>query len=306
MQWTEIVVTVKREYADVTSDVCTAFAHGGLYIEDYADLERQVQAIAHVDLIEESLLNEPRDIVKIHLYVSPDENAVQINDALRGALLKAGVNASLETHGVHQEDWENAWKAYYHPIEIGERLAVAPSWEEYVGKNRTVMRLDPGMAFGTGTHETTALCLEELDVRIHGGEKVLDIGCGSGILAVAALLLGAQSALGIDIDPMAVRTAKENALLNGVQQSFAAHEGNLAQHTNGTYNVITANIVADAIIGLAPAIPALLTKGGVFLASGIITQRTAEVTKAIEDAGLCVASTKTKKGWVLLVCTVRE
>lgn len=301
MDWTELVVTVPRTKAETAVAVATALCEGGLYIEDYQDLEADVKAIAHIDLIEQDLLDKPRDVVAIHLYVSPDDNAAQMDEHLRDRLLAAGVeDFTMQACGVRQQDWENAWKQYYHPLEIGARLAVAPSWEPYTGAGRVVLKLDPGMAFGTGTHETTALCLEALDGIVQGGERVLDVGCGSGILAIAALLLGASEALGVDIDPMAVRTATENASLNGVQNRFTAKAGDLAALAKGQYDIILANIVADAILRLAPAIPPLLKPNGVFLASGIIDQRADEVAVGLAATGLKVTQTRLLNGWVML------
>ncbi|MFV0414280.1 MAG: 50S ribosomal protein L11 methyltransferase [Oscillospiraceae bacterium] len=303
MEWTDLCLTVQRPAAQIAQDIATAIAGGGLYIEDYADLEEQVQAMAHVDLIEQELLDKPRDIVSIHLYLSPDENPAEVVALLQSRLLAAGVEHTLSTAGVQQEDWENSWKQYYHPLEIGRRLAVAPSWEAYQS-SRVILRLDPGMAFGTGTHETTFLCLEVLDSLVQGGERMLDIGTGSGILAVAALLLGAKSALGIDIDAMAVRTARENAERNGVTQRFTAEAGDLAEKTSGKYDIITANIVADAIIRLAPAIPGLLAPGGTFVASGIIREREAGVLAALRQQGLQNIAPLYKNGWVALTATL--
>lgn len=306
MEWTDICVQVPKHQADMAVDIATGISGGGLYIEDYSDLEEQVQAIAHIDLIEQDLIDQPRDVVKIHLYLSPDATPAEVVELLRGRLLAAGVEAALATIAVQQEDWETAWKKYYHPIEIGRRLAVVPSWEEYAGKGRAVLTLDPGMAFGTGTHETTFLCMEQLDMLVQGGERVLDIGTGSGILAVAALLLGAKEALGIDIDPMCVRTAGENALRNNVQDRFEVRVGDLAANTGGRYDIITANIVADAIKKLAPDAVPLLAPGGVFIASGIIEERAAEVKQALEACGLAVEDEQYKNGWAALRCRPAE
>lgn len=300
MDFTEFIITVPQAHAQTATDVATALCQGGLYVEDYRDMEAQVQAIAHVDLIEQALLDKPRDRVLLHLYVSRDENTAAFAEALQDRLLAQSVPYTLDTRGVKQEDWENSWKQYYHPIEIGSRLAVAPSWEDYQS-SRTVLRMDPGMAFGTGTHETTALCLLVLEQRVLGGEKMLDIGTGSGILAVAALLLGAKSALGVDIDPMAVRTAGENARRNGVEDRFTVHAGDLAERASGTYTIITANIVADAILRLAPTVVPLLAPGGIFVASGIIDDRAQEVMNGLAEAGLQVTETLEDRGWVALV-----
>src|SRR5699024_3693465 len=220
------------------------------------------------------------DEVAVHLYVAPDENAAEIADLLRDRLARAEVPYRLDSAGVREEDWQNSWKQYYHAMDIGRRLAIVPSWERY-DTDRTVITLDPGMAFGTGTHETTALCLEVLDEVIAGGERVLDIGTGSGILAIAALKLGAAAAEGVDIDPMAVRTACENAALNEVDGRFTGLVGDLSDQASGKYNIVTANIVANAIISLAPVVPGLLAEGGHFIASGIIDTRADEVEAAL-------------------------
>ena len=303
MEWTDVVVLLPAQRADDAVELVSSLSAGGVYVEDYTDLEEQVNAIAHIDLIEQDLLDKPRDEVKIHTYLSPEENVAAFIETLRGALLAAGLPGNVSISGVKQEDWETSWKQYYHPIEIGRRLAVSPSWEAYQS-GRVTLRLDPGMAFGTGTHETTFLCLEVLEERVRGGEQVLDIGTGSGILGVAALLLGAGQALGIDIDPMAVRTATENAERNGVQERFSAKAGDLAGCADGPYNMITANIVAAAICRLAPDIPALLASGGIFIASGIIDEREEEVSAALQNAGLHLSEVRRKNGWVAMICTL--
>ena len=190
MEWSDICITVPRRDAAVAEDIATGISGSGIYVEDYGDLEEQVQAIAHVDLIEPELLARDRNTVAVHLYLAPDEPDVAgVLDLLRSRLYAAEADFRLEVRGVEQADWENSWKKYYHAVDIGRRLTVCPSWET-PPSGRTVLRLDPGMAFGTGTHETTALCLAQLDARVRGGERVLDVGTGSGILAIAALLLG--------------------------------------------------------------------------------------------------------------------
>ena len=230
-----------------------------------------------------------------------DALGVQVLDLLRGRLEAAELDYSLAADGVEQQDWETAWKAYYHALPIGKRLAIVPSWEEYP-TDRIVIRLDPGMAFGTGTHETTALCLAALDELVKGGERVLDIGTGSGILAIAALKLGAAGAEGVDIDPMCVRTAGENARLNGVDGKLKVLVGDLSDKATGKYDIITANIVANAILHLAPCVPALLAEGGTFIASGIIDAREEEVCAGLAAAGLKVAEVRRQGGWVAILC----
>ena len=301
MEWTDISITVPRRYADTAEAVATMVANGGIYIEDYADLEQQAWEIAHVDLIEQELLDKPRDVVIVHMYLAPDENPAEVLPLFRQRLDDAGVEYTLNTEGVEQEDWQNAWKQYYHAMDIVRRLAIVPGWEEY-DTDRTVITMDPGMAFGTGTHETTSLCLETLDELVQGGERMLDIGTGSGILAIAALKLGAKEAEGVDIDPMCVRTAGENAQRNGVAERLTVLVGDLSDKASGVYDIITANIVAAAILSLAPAVPALMAPGAKFIASGIIDERRDEVLDGLKAAGLRPVQVKEKRGWVCIIC----
>ena len=302
MEWTDIRLTVALKDAEQAEAAATMIAEGGIYIEDYSDIEEQVAEIAHVDLIEPELLEKPRDVVIIHIYLEPGAQPAETLAAVEARMEAAGIPYTVETAGVEQEDWQNGWRNYYHPLEIGRRLAVVPSWQEYQ-TDRVKLMLDPGLAFGTGGHETTSLCLEALDQRVAGGERVLDIGTGSGILAIAALKLGAASAEGVDIDPVAVRTAEENAALNGVADRFAGLVGDLSDKAGGTYQIITANIVANAIMALAPAAPGLMAPGGCFIASGIIDTRADEVEAALRAAGLAIADRREKRGWVCFVCT---
>ena len=301
MEWTDIRLTVAKADAENAEAVATLIAEGGIYIEDYSDIEQQVAEIAHVDLIEQELLDKPRDTVIIHLYLEPGASQVETLALIAARMEAAGIPYTVETEGVEQEDWQNGWRKYYHPMDIGKRLAIVPSWQEY-DTDRVKLILDPGLAFGTGGHETTSLCLEALDERVKGGERVLDIGTGSGILAIAALKLGAGSAEGVDIDPVAVRTAGENAALNGVADKLTVLVGDLSDKASGRYDIITANIVANAIISLAPAVPGLMAENATFIASGIIDSRKDEVIAGLEKAGLSVVEVKEKRGWECIVC----
>ena len=304
MEWTDIRLTVAKADADNAEAVATMIAEGGIYIEDYSDIEEQVAEIAHVDLIEQELLDKPRDTVIIHIYLEPGASPVEMLALIAARMEAAGIAYAVETEGVEQEDWQNGWRKYYHPMDIGSRLAIVPSWQEY-DTDRVKLILDPGLAFGTGGHETTSLCLEALDQRVRGGERVLDIGTGSGILAIAALKLGAASAEGVDIDPVAVRTAGENAALNGVADKLTVLVGDLSDKASGKYDIITANIVANAIISLAPSVPGLMAEGAAFIASGIIDSRKDEVIAALEKVGLSVQEVKEKRGWECIVCKRR-
>ena len=301
MEWTDIRITVPQEYAETGEAMATMVCNGGIYIEDYSDVEQQAWEIAHVDLIEQELLDKPRDIVIVHMYLAPDENPAEVLPLFRERLDAAGVPYTLDTAGVQQEDWQNAWKKYYHAMDIGSRLAIVPGWESY-DTDRIRITMDPGLAFGTGTHETTALCLELLDSLVQGGERVLDVGTGSGILAIAALKLGAREADGVDIDPMCVRTAGENAERNGVDGRFRVLVGDLSDKAEGVYDIITANIVAAAILSLAPAMPALMAPGAKFICSGIIDERKDEVLAGLQASGLRPVEIKEKRGWVCILC----
>ena len=301
MEWTDIRLTVSKADAEAAEAVATMIAEGGIYIEDYSDIEEQVEQIAHVDLIEQELLDKPRDTVIIHMYLEPGASPVETLALIAARMEAAGIPYTSETEGVEQEDWQNGWRKYYHPMDVGQRLAIVPSWQDY-DTNRVKLILDPGLAFGTGGHETTNLCLEVLDERVKGGERVLDIGTGSGILAIAALKLGAAVAEGVDIDPVAVRTAGENAALNGVADKLTVLVGDLSDKDCGKYDFITANIVSNAIMSLAPAVPGLMADDAVFIASGIIDSRKDEVIAALEAAGLAVLEVKEKRGWECIVC----
>ena len=305
MEWTDIRLTVSKADAEATEAVATMIAEGGIYIEDYSDIEEQVEQIAHVDLIEQELLDKPRDTVIIHMYLEPGASPVETLALIAARMEAAGIPYTSETEGVEQEDWQNGWRKYYHPMDVGQRLAIVPSWQDY-DTDRVKLILDPGLAFGTGGHETTNLCLEVLDERVKGGERVLDIGTGSGILAIAALKLGAAVAEGVDIDPVAVRTAGENAALNGVADKLTVLVGDLSDKASGKYDIITANIVANAIMSLAPAVPGLMADDAVFIASGIITERKDEVLTGLQAAGLAPIEVKEKRGWVCIICEKKE
>lgn len=303
MEWTDIQITVPKRYADTAEAIATMVANGGIYIEDYSDLEQQAWEIAHVDLIEQELLDQPRDIVKVHMYLAPDENPAEVLPLFQERLDAAGIEYELSTAGIEQEDWQNAWKQYYHAMDIGRRLAIVPGWERYE-TDRIAITMDPGMAFGTGTHETTRLCLELLERYITPGIDFLDMGCGSGILSVAALLLGAKSAVGVDIDPLAVKTAVENAATNGVAERFTGICGNLAEKVTGKFQVVAANIVADIVIELSKDAPRFLTKDSTYIVSGIIDTREEDVLAAIAPT-FQVIERREEKGWVAMALKLK-
>jgi len=308
MEWTDIRLTVAKADADNAEAVATMIAEGGIYIEDYSDIEQQVAEIAHVDLIEQELLDKPRDTVIIHMYLEPGASPVETLALIAARMEAANIAYTVETEGVEQEDWQNGWRKYYHPLEIGKRLAVVPSWQQY-DTDRVKLILDPGLAFGTGGHETTSLCMEALDERVTGGERVLDLGCGSGILSIAALRLGAESAFACDIDEKCVDVAYENAALNGIgKDRYTVRWGNvltdaaLRQEMGVGYDIVVANIVADVIMGLSPHVRPFLKPGGLFLCSGIIDDRAAEVLEKLKADGWDVFEQRSSEGWFSYLC----
>ncbi|MBO5798118.1 MAG: 50S ribosomal protein L11 methyltransferase [Clostridia bacterium] len=302
--WTELTIAVPVKDTDRAADIANMTVPYGLYIEDYSDLEQGAREIAHIDLIDEDLLARDRTRSLIHVYLEPEVNPAEALAFLQERLSASGIENELSTRTVHEADWANNWKQYFKPLPIGEKLLILPTWEQDENKDgRSVLHIDPGMAFGTGGHDTTRLVLETLEHTVRPGDKFLDIGCGSGILSIAALLFGAESAFGVDIDPLAVKTARENGTLNGMEPPrYEIVEGDLADKVKGQYEVVAANIVADAIIALSPAVPAFLKEGGTYVVSGIIDVREPEVVAALDRCGFAVAERHEQRGWVCLVC----
>lgn len=301
MDWTEIIAEVDAKDVERAENIAVMTVPYGIYIEDYSSLEEEVLEIAKIDLIDEELLAKNRETARIHIYISPEDNPAEATAFLEERFRAENINFKILTDKCDVEACLDNWKKYFYPIEIGEKLLVRPVWrEDYDPKGRTILHLEPGIAFGTGTHETTRLCLEALEKYVSDGATVLDVGCGSGILAVASLLLGAKSAIGIDIDELAVKSSIENAERNGVSDRYTAIHGNLADEVTGTYDIITANIVADAIIMLSGDIEKHMHKDTVYIMSGIIDSRLEDVLSALPKT-LEIIETRTDKGWYCLV-----
>ena len=299
--WNELTVKVKTEDTARASDVCTVVADMGIYVEDYSDLENVVWNIAHVDLIEQELLERDRTHSLIHVYIKQEKDALECVEFIKARLDAEGIEYETSIVGVNEEDWANNWKQYYHTQRIGKRIVVTPSWEEYTPSGDDVqMRLDPGMAFGTGTHDTTRLCLELLEEVVTPETRILDVGTGSGILSVVGVLLGAPSALGVDIDPVAVKVANENAEINEVSDKTEFVCGDLTDKVHGKFEIVTANIVADVIIRLLSTVKNYLLKGGVLIVSGIIDTRADEVENACHEAGFVTEKRLEHGGWVAI------
>lgn len=306
MEWTEVIITVPVEQVDLAGDIAQMVVPYGIYIEDYSMLEDEVEAIARINLIDEDLLQKDRTKGIVHIYISPEDNPVEAVAFLTERYTEAGIPCEIGTTGCEEQDWLNNWKQYFNPIEVGEKLLIRPTWrDKYDPQGRVVLNLDPGLAFGSGTHETTRLCLQAVEKYTTDSSTILDVGCGSGILAVASLLLGAKSAVGVDIDEMAVKTARENAVLNRVDDKFTVLSGNLTDKVEGKYSIVVANIVADAIIMLSKDIKNFMYEDSYYIMSGIIDTRVDDVLNAIEDT-FEVTEKLLENGWCCLVAKLKK
>ncbi len=304
--WTEVKITVNAKDVDTAGDIAQMVVPYGIYIEDYSNLEEEAMEIAHIDLIDEELLAKDRTKAIVHVYISPEENPMEAVAFLRDRYSAENIWNEIDTMGCKEEDWINNWKKYFKPIKVGEKLLIRPTWEdEYDAEGRAVLHLEPGLAFGTGTHETTRLCMELLEKYVEEKDTVLDMGCGSGILSVAALLLGADSAVGVDIDPLAVKTAIENAEINSVGDKFEGICGNLTEKVTGKYNVVLANIVADIVILLSKDAPNFMYEDTIYIMSGIIDTREEDVLAAISDT-FEIIERREEKGWVAMAAKLRK
>ena len=304
MNYTEVKIYVKTEDTERASNIAVMAVPYGIYIEDYSDLEEAAWEIAHIDLIDEDLLQKDRAESIVHIYIEEGNNPAEAVSFISDRLTAEKITFRIETDGCSEEDWADKWKAFFKPTPVGERLFVRPIWiDDYDSGDRAVLNIAPGAAFGTGTHDTTRLCLETLDKIIKDGDTVLDIGCGSGILAIASMLLGATEGFGVDIDELAVKTAKENGKMNGLDEpelKFVC--GDLADKVTKQYDVVVANIVADIIILFSTQVRAFMKQGAKFIASGIIDTRADEVVAALQSAGLKLVERIEQGGWVCLVC----
>ncbi len=306
MNWTEIIAEVSAEDIETAGNIAQMTVPYGIYIEDYSNLEQEVLEIANIDLIDEDLLKQDRSKGKIHIYISPKDNPAEAISFLKERFIAEKIEYQITSGDCDVESCLENWKKYFHPIPIGEKLLIRPVWrDDYDPNGRIVLNLEPGLAFGTGTHETTRLCLEALEKHTFEGATMLDVGCGSGILSVAALLLGARSAIGIDIDALAVKSSIENAERNNVSDRYTGIQGNLADEVEGTFDIITANIVADAIIMLSGDIEKHMNEKTIYMMSGIIDSRLDDVLNALPES-LKIIEQYEDKGWICLVAVKKD
>lgn len=306
MKWAEISIQTTHEATEAVANLFHDLGSSGVVIEDpeLVNSYRRSGSWDYCDIPEE--LNTEIVTVKAYLPVDDElEEKMRLFEQAFHELLQHGLEKGqgmLKWREVKEEDWASSWKEYFHPVKVGERIVIKPSWEEYIpGDNDLVIELDPGMAFGTGTHHTTAMCCRVLEEVIKPGQMVFDIGTGSGILAVAAAKLGAESIQAVDLDAVAVRVAKENVEINRVEKQVKVSQGDLLTGIIGQADVIIANIIADIVIKLLKDIPGRLKDDGVFIASGIITERLSDVTAALLEHNLLLDRVIEEGGWVAMV-----
>ena len=314
MQWLELTIKTASEGMDLLSERLTVLGFDSFIIDDEADFDDFLENNRQYwDYVDEDLSQKMQGLSQIRLYIEDTPSAMetvsQLKDQLR--LLKQQYpttefgTLSVDLSNLQDEDWENNWKQYYQPLPIGQKLLVVPQWLSAENtQGRLPILLDPGMIFGTGAHASTQMCMMALEEAIRGGEQVIDLGSGSGILSITALLLGAASAVGVDIDPKAEDIARENAAINSLgPDRFTAITGDviadraMMEKLRGDYDLVLANIVADVIIPLSHVVPHFLAQDGLFICSGILEQRLSEVKQAIEAAELEVINVRMIEDW---------
>ena len=310
MQWVEVTIRTNTMGAELMSQVLLDEGITGTSIEDHHDVEQYRRKSDEWDYVDENIFADHGDEVYVKGYIAMEaevygrvgrimNRVADLVDMMEEQGVDVGRGEVLVSM-VADEDWEENWKQYYKPFDVGARLSVTPCWEPYDAGERVLVQLEPGAAFGTGQHETTLMCLELCQLYAKPEAKVLDVGCGTGILGIAAVALGAAHALEVDRDEVAVHAAQHNAQLNDLSERVTCMEGNLADAVKGKYDLIFANIVADAVIALLPAAKKLMARGATLIASGIILDRETDVIEAVKHCGLRVADRRNRGEWIAL------
>ena len=296
--WTQVKVTVPlRELDDLVAVM--SMINNNLMIEDYSDIDTNLKT-CYGDLIDEKILNANKDVASVSVFIPSDRSYMDDLAYIRQRCGELNLHAEVELVGVNEEDWANSWKAYYKPIKIGEKIVICPAWERYTpAEGEIVIRMDPGMAFGTGTHETTRLVIRLLEKYTKAGQLMLDVGTGTGILAICASRLGADFCRAYDIDPTAVRVARENIKDSGLSNVTCDQSDLLKQVSleDGQYDLVCANIVADIIIRMTPDVGKYMKDDAVLLASGIIAERCDDVVECFEKNGFKIVEKLTDNDW---------
>ena len=301
--WTKVTVTGNTKNLDEIVSVMSMLDNG-LMIEDYSDFSLNGM---YGELVDESILNADRDTVRVSLFVPEERSPMEYKEFLETRLPELGIKAEIALEGLCEDDWAESWKQYYKPVPLG-RVTIVPAWEKYEAKeDEIIIRMDPGMAFGTGTHETTRLVIRLMQDELRGGERLLDVGTGSGILSICASKLGARSCNAYDIDPVAVKVARDNVESDGCTNITVGVSDLLkgVDLSDGKYDFCVANIVSDIIIRMLPDVKDYLKSGSPLILSGIIGERADEVRACVLSQGFTVEKEIRENDWVGMLVTVR-
>ena len=305
MKWTEVLIKVAPQAVEAVTDILYGLGAQGVAIDEPVDVQKLREDELYWDYIDEKLLENDTEETKIMAYFSEEETNLPekiavIKEKIRN-LTEFGLSigsGTVELSNVNQEDWESAWKQYFKPVHVTDRIVVKPEWEEYSPQEgEIVIEIDPGMAFGTGTHETTSMCINQIEKNLKAGDRVIDIGSGSGILSMAAVLLGAEKATGVDLDPVAVRVALENVELNNLQDKIEILHGNLTDVIREKADIVVANIMADIILILLEDVREFIKDDGLFISSGIIQEKRAAVEARLLEKNFSIVEVETKGEW---------
>ncbi|MDV4150103.1 50S ribosomal protein L11 methyltransferase [Clostridium sp. AL.422] len=309
--WIEVRVITKSEALEPVSGIFYGLDCKGVAIEDPNDILDREQGPLTWDFADINVLEHKGEVAVVKAYFSEEDNINEVLEYINekmNELKDLGIDtglAKVESEKMYEEDWANNWKKYYKPTKIGERIVVKPIWEEYEAKgDELILELDPGMAFGTGTHETTRMCIQALDKYVKEDTTVFDVGCGSGILAIAAAKLGAKMAVGVDLDPVAVESAKENVEFNKLDNIQILY-GNLVEVIDGKADVVVANIIAEVICILTEDVKRVLKEEGYFITSGIIHDRVDMVTSKLQETGFEVVEINKDGEWNCIVAKLK-
>lgn len=314
MNWIEVNIFTTTEGIDPVCGCLLGIGVTGFVIKDAKDFEEFLaDKTGNWDYIDDDLMNLRDCETCVTVYLPDDSQGADMLSALRSEMSalaardenKVFGRLAVELANVREEDWANNWKQYFKPLTVGEKLVIKPSWEDYdKDDNRTILEIDPASSFGTGQHNTTQLCLELIEKNLRDGDRVLDLGCGSGILSIAAVLLGAEKVTAVDISQNSVETAKENASKNNIPaEKYTAYCGDiisdnaLVERIGGGFDIIAANIVADVLIAMSPLFEKFLKNGSTLILSGIITERADEVIEAVKSKGYTMIELREKDGW---------
>ena len=311
MKWIEVQIKTTTEAEEIVANIMYELGVTGLAIEDPNDILAFQQSEEDWDFIDPSILEQDYEGVIIKGYFPESEDLIDKIELIRDSLEKNPHNeldkglGEVTTTEVYEKDWAEAWKKYYKPRKIGEKIVIKPTWEEYEKTDdEIIIELDPGMAFGTGTHETTMMCIEALEKYVKKGHIVYDIGCGSGILGIAAAKLGAQKVIGVDLDDLCIKVSNENIEMNKVDDIIEIRKGNLLDVVDGKADIIVSNIIAEIIVNMADSLKDYLEDDGRFIASGIIVEKIDMVKEALSKNGFKILEIVTMNDWACIISTI--